>query len=500
MSNRLLLGSGSLLSTVVETLREQPGSLQVGTTDSALAESLQGTVPVRNVDAINRGLILSFDRPDIVGVFDKTRLTNRAIALAVRDVFPDAELVVYTGGDDADEPHPDLEPGLEAIADTVVDPTRAMATHIASRLGDSGQRLRQLQRVLRDTDRLAVVAHDNPDPDAIASGLALVRLAMEADCEAELCYYGDISHQENLAFINVLDIDLRHLDPDEELSEFDGFALVDHSRPGVNDQLPPDLPIDIVIDHHPPRSPVDARFVDLRSGVGATSTLLVDYLDRFNIPFDGTIATALMFGIHVDTAGFSREVSEQDFTAAAKLAAATDFGALERIESPSISKRTFETIASAISNRQIRDEVLLSCVGQLSERDALAQAADRLLGLEGISTTLVYGIKDGEIFISARSRGSDIDIGESLREAFGPIGSAGGHVDMAGAQIELGVLQVVDDREESLTAVVEDVVTSRFLDVVSTQIEPPDGSVYERDATLETDGLVSELTDSDRTD
>jgi hypothetical protein len=35
---------------------------------------------------------------------------------------------------------------------------------------------------------------------------------------------------------------------------------------------------------------------------------------------------------------------------------------------------------------------------------------------------------------------------------------------------------------------------------VSTQIEPPDGSLYERDATLETDGLVSELTDSDRTD
>jgi len=495
MTNRLLVGSGPLLSTVVTALQTRPGSVQVATTDSALAESLHGTVTVRDVDGINRGVLLSFDRPDVVGVFGESRRANRSLATTVRDVFPDAKLIVYGGERVSEE---DLSgPSLESVADVVVDRERELADHIQARLGESGQRMRQLQRVLRGIDRLAVVAHDNPDPDAIASGLALARLATRADCQAELCYYGDITHQENRAFINVLDIELRNLDADDDLSEFDGLALVDHSRPGVNDQLPPELPVDIVIDHHPPRSPVDATFVDLRSGVGATSTLLVDYLDRFNVSIEEDLATALLFGIHVDTAGFSREVSPQDFNAAAKLATTANFGMLERIESPSISQQTFETIASAITNRVVRDEVLLSCVGRLPERDALAQAADRLLALDGISTTLVYGIKDGQIYISARSRGCGVDIGETLREAFGQIGSAGGHVDMAGAQIELGVLESVEDREETLTEVVTAVVNARFLDAMSTKIEPPGPGVYMADAVTE-EYLVEDLpVDSD---
>ncbi|MEF8936657.1 MAG: bifunctional oligoribonuclease/PAP phosphatase NrnA [Halovenus sp.] len=498
MTNRLLVGSGSLLSTVVESLQTRPGSIEVATTDGALAESVHGTVGVRDVDEINRGVLLSFDRPDIVGVFGQNRATNRSLAITVRDVFPEAKLVVYRTEREGNDDH--SGPTLESVADMIVDPDRELVDHIRARLGESGQRMRQLQRVLRGIDRLAVIAHDNPDPDAIASGLALAALATRAGCDTEVCYYGEITHQENRAFINVLDIELRNLDPEEDLSEFDGLALVDHSRPGVNDQLPPDAPVDIVIDHHPPRSPVDASFVDLRSGVGATSTLLVDYFDRFNVPIEEDMATALMFGIHVDTAGFSREVSQEDFTAAAKLSSTANFGMLERIESPRISQQTFETIASAISNREVRDEVLLSCVGMLSERDALAQAADRLLALDGISTTLVYGIKDGQIYISARSRGSNIDIGESLREAFGQIGSAGGHVDMAGAQIELGVLESVEDREESLTEVVEAVVNSRFLDVMSNRIEPPGTGAYMADAISE-EYLVEDLpTDSEQTD
>ena len=353
--------------------------------------------------------------------------------------------------------------------------------------------MRQLQRILRDIDRLAVVTHDNPDPDALASALALGRLAESAGCVVDVCYYGEITHQENRAFVNVLEMDLRNLDSEDDLSEFDGIALVDHSRPSVNDQLPSDVAVDIVIDHHPPRSPVDARFVDLRSDVGATSTLLVDYLDRFNISFDGPIATALLFGIHIDTDGFSREIAQEDFAAAARLVPNVDFGMLERIESPSISPRTFETIADAISNRRVEGSVLLSCVGDLAERDALAQAADRLLNMDGITTVLVYGIKDGQIFISARARGTDIDLGEALREAFGQIGSAGGHVDMAGAQIELGVLGEAK-QSDSLVGIVEEMVAARFLDVVESEISSVSQSPYATESAVDAEYLGEDLT------
>lgn len=490
MTQRLLLGDGALLETVAQSVAEQPGVLQVGTDDVALADSLhQRGISVAEFDRIERDELTRLDEPDIVGVFSEDRERNADLSEAVRSVFPEAYLVSYAGqtaAADADDTQ------LRSIADRVVDPAEAVVDHVAARVGDRGQRMRQLQRILRDIDHLAIVTHDNPDPDALASALALGRIGETAGCDVDVCYYGEITHQENRAFVNVLEMDLRNLDPEDDLSEFDGIALVDHSRPSVNDQLPSDVAVDIVIDHHPPRSPVDARFVDLRSSVGATSTLLVDYLDRLTLSFEGGIATALLFGIHVDTDGFSRELSQEDFAAAARLVTDVDFGMFERIESPSISPRTFETIADAISNRRVEGSVLLSCVGDLAERDALAQAADRLLNMDGITTVLVYGIMDDRIFISARARGTDTDLGEALREAFGQIGSAGGHVDMAGAQIELGVLGEAE-QSDSLVGIVEEMVAARFLDVLNSELRAVSESPYPTDSEIDDQYLGEDL-------
>ena len=499
MTYRLLLGSGSLVATVGKSLAERPGTLRVVTTDERVADALgEQSVPAEYFETVDADVLRSMDPPAVVGLFDERRDRNRRLAALVRTVFPDAKIVGYGGWEDED-PAEEPADGFEEETDSIVDPRAEITDYLLGRVGNNGDRMRQLQEVLRDIENLAVVSHDNPDPDAIASGIALARLAKRAGCRAEVCYYGEITHQENRAFVNMLGLDLRGLEEDEGLDEFDGVALVDHSRPGVNDQLSPEIEVDIVIDHHPPRSPVDAAFVDLRSNVGATSTLLVDYIDRFGIEFDETLATALLFGIHVDTKGFSREISEQDFVAGSKLVESADFGMLEQIESPSISAGTFETIARAIRNRRVEGPAVLSCVGRLAERDVLAQAADRLLTMEDVSIVVVYGIKDGEIYVSGRARGTEIDLGEALREAFGQIGSAGGHVDMAGAQIELGVLESVEDREESLIEIVEDVVSSRFLDVLRTGPDPPLDSRYATEAEIDAEYL-GEIEPDDRAD
>jgi nanoRNase/pAp phosphatase (c-di-AMP/oligoRNAs hydrolase) len=320
-----------------------------------------------------------------------------------------------------------------------------------------------------------VVAHDNPDPDAIASAVALQHVAERAGTPAEACYFGDISHQENRALVNLLEFELTDLDADADLSRFGAVALVDHSRPGVNDQLPEDTEIDIVIDHHPPRAPVEARFVDLRSDVGSTSTLLTDYLRRLGIEPSPALATALLFGIHVDTREFSREVALEDFEAAAYLVGYADTALLERIESPSASVETFEIIGRAIVEREVRGDVLTTYVGEVTDRDALAQAADRLLGLEGIATTLVFGCLDDTIYVSARARGTGVDLGEALRDAFGQIGSAGGHADMAGAQIPVGgLVGEEDDRDE----VIRGVLTDRFFETLGVDENTAAAAVY----------------------
>jgi nanoRNase/pAp phosphatase (c-di-AMP/oligoRNAs hydrolase) len=434
MDTRLVVGCGSIGHGLVEVMGTYPGTLLVIDEDERRVERLREEgVPATHIERIDVGTLRE-QAGDVGTVFvaDDDALTNLRAVQAVRQAFPEALVLAYAGED----PDPEVVADLRSLADRVVDPGTATAGFLMDRIGDDGLQIRQLRQVFWDIDdTLAIVTHDNPDPDAIASAVALQRIATSLGVDAEVCYYGRISHQENRAFINLLDLDLCRLDPDSDLDSYGGFALVDHSRPGVNDQLPTDTDIDIVIDHHPPRAPVDARFVDLRSSVGATSTLLVQYLQQFGLGLDETVSTALLFGIRVDTRDFSREVSIADFEAAASIVPTADIGTLERIESPSISSDTMETVASAISNRKRRGAILTSCVPDLNDRDALAQAADRLLDLEDVSATVVFGVIDGVIYVSGRARGTDLDLGEALRDAFDQIGSAGGHADMAGAQI-----------------------------------------------------------------
>ncbi|PSP20229.1 DHH family phosphoesterase [Halobacteriales archaeon QH_10_67_13] len=424
MTDRLIVGKGSLVQTLVEELAARGSAPSV----AVAADGPAGAFGDREVDAETlaitdpAALAERYD-PEVVFV-----VADAAVARAARRAFPEAYIVGYG---------PRRE--LDAIVDRVVDPVAAVAGAALEQIGPSGRRAGRLRGVLRGLDSLAVVTHDSPDPDAIASGTALAALADDLGCRAGVLYAGRIAHHENQALVNLLDLDLQAIEGTEALAEYDGVALVDHSRPGVNDQLSLETPIDIVIDHHPASGPTTAEFTDVRSEVGATSTLLVEYLDEFGLDPPEPIATALLFGILVDTNEFVRGVSPADFEAAAWLVPRADFDRVEQIESPSMSASALETVGAAIRNRTVEDGLVITWAGSVSRRTAIAQAADRLLELEGASTVAVIGVRRETVHVSARSRGG-FDVGELLREAFGAVGSAGGHVDMAGAQIELSAL------------------------------------------------------------
>jgi nanoRNase/pAp phosphatase (c-di-AMP/oligoRNAs hydrolase) len=464
MASRLLLGCGSFGRAFARRLRERGEPLLVLSDDESRVRLLREenvraeTVDIDDAEAVRAraGAV------DTVIVATDGPVRNRELVSVAREAYPEAFCLAYAGR----QPTGSQRGALEAAADSVVCRGTATLQALGDSITEQGYRARRLQRVLRRLEEpLAIVTHDNPDPDAIASAFALRRIAENVGIDAEVCYYGNISHQENRAFVNLLDFELRNLSREADLSEFGSFALVDHSRPGVNDGLGPETEVAIVVDHHPPRAPVEARFVDLRSNVGATSTLLTGYLRQLNLEPEETIATALLFGIRVDTKEFSREVSREDYEAAAYLLSYADQATLERIEEPSMTSDTLETIGAAITNRELRGEVLVSCVGDLSDRDAIAQAADRLLDLEGVTTTFVFGYGDDTVYASARARGTDVDLGETLREAFAQVGSAGGHADMAGAQLPVGM--IVDEGDEDPGRVIREVVTERFFEALS---------------------------------
>jgi nanoRNase/pAp phosphatase (c-di-AMP/oligoRNAs hydrolase) len=322
-----------------------------------------------------------------------------------------------------------------------------------------------LYDLLGDGQELTVVCHNNPDPDCLASAFALARIAADAGIdERRIIYSGDISHQQNRAFINLLEM---RISPFERATVTDRpagslLAFVDHSTPGANNRVPEGTPVDVVIDHHP-ADEIDARYVDHRVSAGATATILTEYVQESGLAFDTPLATALLFAIRRETLSFLRGATPREYAAAGLLHDHADRDLLRRLSTPSVSGATVDAIADAIRNRVVRGSVLLTHVGRTDERDALPQAADYLATLEGVDTAIVFGIVEDAIHLSARSTDARVHLGDVLADAFSDIGSAGGHREMAGGEIPLGVLGDYVGDDTQVVAIVEQVVTARLL-------------------------------------
>lgn len=323
----------------------------------------------------------------------------------------------------------------------------------------------QLLELLREGSEINIVCHNNPDPDCLASALALGRISAAAGIDEQyILYSGDISHQQNRAFVNLLDIDLKSFEPETVADRQPDslLALVDHSIPGENNQIPPDTPVDIVIDHHPAED-IDARFVDHRDELGAVATILTEYVRTLDIDIDTNLATALLFAIRSDTLDFLRGATREEYDAAGYLQEYADREMIQQLSSPSVSGGTIDAISTAIDNRRTTGAVLISHVGRTSERDALPQAVDYLVRLEGVETAIVFGLVNDTIHISARSPDPRVHVGDVLNDAFDNVGSGGGHHDVAGGEIPLGIFADYTSNDAQLLDILEQIITSRLV-------------------------------------
>ncbi len=330
------------------------------------------------------------------------------------------------------------------------------------------QDLKKLISVVADA-KFAIIVHNNPDPDAISSAMGLKEIASSVGVKAEILYKGEIGHHENKAFVNLLDVELDE-SKDFKPSDYKKIAMIECAVPGVNNLLPPNTQVSIIIDHHQADiEEVKAEFVDIRPNIGATATIMTKYLQDLEIQINTELATALLYGIKVDTNDFQRNTDPADLTAAAYLYPLANHDILSKIESPSRSTEEIDILGEAIKNREIKGSYLISNVGTIRNRDSLAQAADYLLTLEGITTTVIFGLAEDHIFVSGRSRDLRVNIGKVMQDAFGA-DKGGGHSTFAGAQIPLGVFGGTKDKQ-TLMKLAEEVVVKRLLSVIGIQKE-----------------------------
>ena len=302
--------------------------------------------------------------------------------------------------------------------------------------------------------KVAIFCHDNPDPDALASGLAMLELVQNMGLEGSILHGGLIEHQQNRAMVQLLEIPTRRLILDWEVSDAikdsEVIITVDFHRPGANNILPVDCIPNIVIDHHTVEDTVAADIVLVRSEFSSTSSLITSLLMSLNHQISTKTATALAFGIKTDTLGFTRDFNAVDLRALSWLNAFVDKDIARSIEIPPRSQETLESFSNALNNRIKIENNLLAPLLEMPNRDSLAQIADFLLPTEGIDTVVVYGVRRGKIILSARTKRRDIHIGKILSSHWKD-GLAGGHRELAGGQIPFEVIlgEVPEDLDQA---------------------------------------------------
>jgi len=350
-----------------------------------------------------------------------------------------------------------------------------------------------LERVLTGIagEPLVILLTGHPDPDSIGGALAHQRICESLGVPATIAHVLPVSHRENRALVKLLNVEMQQISNSHELSHYKYLSLVDTCTTEASLEIPADLKLLTVVDHHRALSgKLDAAFVDVRPSIGATCSIYAEYLQGGLTPLDGErrddarVATALLFGIQTDTDDFTL-ATPADFAAAAYAKAYCDAEVLKRVGRRTVSAAAMDVLGRALANLSVVRDFAFAGVGMVpsGDRDAIGAAADYILMREDLDTVLVYGVVDDRVDGSLRTTSPSVDPAVFIQTAFGrdrdgkPYG--GGRSDKGGFQIPLGLLADCEDTDR-LWALVQEMLENRLERVVP-DIERDDHRERERD-------------------
>ena len=386
--------------------------------------------------------------PTAVILVDAEVLSDSVPLLALRGRWPEVPLLT-TEAEGIDDSVDGIDTD-EIIAAAYREKIRSWERHAGAKV---------LETYLKGLDKgskVAIFCHDNPDPDALASALAMEAVCTSLGHLPTIYHGGQIEHQQNQAMVRLLEIPLRRLILDWELedvlNEADCIITVDFHQPGANNILPEECVPHVIIDHHTSDKPVTADIAFLRPEYSATSSLIANLLMNMSVDMTPRLATALSFGIRTDTLSFTRSFNPVDLRALMWLNTWVDSELLTSIEAPLKNHETLDTFTQALANKIHEDSLILAPIPQLKSRDDLSQVADFLFATKGTDVVVVYGIQRNKVLLSARSRRGNLHLGLTLSKQF-PEGQAGGHKGLAGGQIlfeTLGFEEFADVDEKGI--------------------------------------------------
>ena len=300
-----------------------------------------------------------------------------------------------------------------------------------------------LKEIVSQSNNIYIMGHKYPDLDAMGAAVGIYDICKSLKKETYIVldqvnesidefvsrlnkqeYYKDLFINKEEAIKNctkdtlVVVVDTHrpsYTECEELLGISKKIAVIDHHRRGV------EFIQDTVLSFHEIYVSSTCEMV----------TEVVQYLED-DVKINKLTAEGLLAGISLDTKFFAFKTGVRTFEAASYLKkAGADTTEVKKLFRTNVED--FKTKAEIISNTHIIDNRICISYSKMKSENinvVIAQAADELLTEKNVEASFVLGEKNGIIFISARSLGK-INV-HVLMEKLG----GGGHMDIAGAQLE----------------------------------------------------------------
>jgi nanoRNase/pAp phosphatase (c-di-AMP/oligoRNAs hydrolase) len=330
---------------------------------------------------------------------------------------------------------------LEKIADTV---TRSESRNSAL------ARLNGFWEVFDKDDSVLIII--SADPDALASALAVKRLLRYRVQNVTIGYPNEIRRLNNLEMVKRLKIPIERLHT---------LKLGDYNRKVLLDSQPPHQPcfekvvFDVVIDHHPVTQQWDARFIDIRPNYGAVSSIMVEYLRAAGIKPSVALATALFYGIKVDTHNFEKNALPADGTSFRYLFNIANLNLVRKLELTDLRRSELKYFKTALTDLRVSKGKAFVHLGRVWSPDILVIIADFLNHVDQFSWVIVSGIHGERLVVIFRCDGYRKNAGNFAQKTFGMFGVAGGHKEAARAEVPLKNLELPDSQEFNTNSLIK---------------------------------------------
>jgi nanoRNase/pAp phosphatase (c-di-AMP/oligoRNAs hydrolase) len=300
---------------------------------------------------------------------------------------------------------------------------------------------KKLGEVLPSRGRVYIIPHNYPDPDALASAAGIhLLLSRQFRLNGQILFSGTVSRSENRELLRQFRYKWGLSSQESRPSRPVPCILVDTSPWSGNVTIPEFARPVAVIDHHQLRrrsKSGDSLFADIRSGTGATCTMVHEYLEACAVSVPKWLATIMAYAIATETLDLSRDCSEEDLSAYMTLLNGANLANLGRIRHAPLPRSYYANLQEAMQNAYVYGRVAWTYLSCVRQPEIVAEVADLLHRMERVTWAFCLAHSNGRLLVSLRSSDPRARCGWLLRAHLGPHGSAGGHHHMAAGYIPL---------------------------------------------------------------